>query len=181
MSVSKRSDQVFQLSLTEIAFTLTFILLSLLGYLVMRESEAKKKAQSDLAKVQELGASQQAFDQASTRLREGLVSAGVTKPDEVISRLVAEAKAAAERDRLQIRVNDLEAQVSALAEVRQAVTEAARDSGKNEVVERVVSALALQSEAEKAINAAKDASSAAVSQPVPRPRPNTVQIEKFLL
>lgn len=58
MSVSKRSDQVFQLSLTEIAFTIAFILLLLLGYLVMRESAAKRAAEEALAKVQELEAAQ---------------------------------------------------------------------------------------------------------------------------
>lgn len=164
MNVSKRSDQVFQLSLTEIAFTIAFILLLLLGYLVMRESEAKKKAEEALAKVQDLGAAQLAFEQASTRLKEELAGAGATNPDQVISRLVAEANAAAERDRLQVRVKDLEAQVSALAEVKQSVADASKEAGKEETVDRVVTALALQAEAEKAIESAKDAASASVSQ-----------------
>lgn len=171
MNVSKRSDQVFQLSLTEIAFTIAFILLLLLGYLVMRESEAKKKAEEALSNVQGLEAAQQAFDQASTQLRKGLSGAGASKPDEFISRLVAEAKAAAERDRLQVRVKDLEAQISALAEVEQTVAVATKDAGKKETVERVVSALALQAQAEKAIEAAKDAASAPVSQPASAPPP----------
>lgn len=171
MNVSKRSDQVFQLSLTEIAFTIAFILLLLLGYLVMRESEAKKKAEEALAKVQDLGAAQQAFDQASARLQQGLAGAGATDPNEIISRLFAEAKAAAERDRLQVRVKDLEAQISALAEVKQTLADATRDAGKKEAVERVVSALALQAQAEKAIEAAKDAASAPVSQPASAPPP----------
>jgi hypothetical protein len=170
MNVSKRSDQVFQLSLTEIAFTIAFILLLLLGYLVMRESEAKKKAEEALAKVQDLGAAQQAFDQASARLQQDLAGAGATDPNEIISRLVAEAKAATERDRLQVRVKDLEAQISALAEVKQTVADATEDAGKKEAVERVVSALALQAQAEKAIEAAKDAASAPVSQPESAPQ-----------
>lgn len=171
MNVSKRSDQVFQLSLTEIAFTIAFILLLLLGYLVMRESEAKKKAEGALVKVQDLGAAQQAFDQASARLQQGLAGAGATNPDEIISRLVAESKAAAERDRLQVKVQDLEAQISALSEVKQTVADATKDAGKKETVERVVSALALQAQAEKAIEAAKAAASAPVSQPASAPPP----------
>jgi hypothetical protein len=171
MNVSKRSDQVFQLSLTEIAFTIAFILLLLLGYLVMRESEAKKKAEEAFSKVQDLGAAQRAFDQASTRLRDGMSGAGATNPDELISRLVTEAKASAERDRLQVRVTDLEAQISALAEVKQTVANAAKEAGKKETVDRVVSALALQAEAEKAIESAKSGASAAVSQPASAPTP----------
>lgn len=169
MNVSKRSDQVFQLSLTEIAFTISFILLLLLGYLVMRESEAKKKAEETLAKVQDLSAAQQAFDQASTRLKKGLAGAGRTNPDEIISKLVVDAGAAAERDRLQVRIEDLEAQISALAEVKRTVADATKEAGKKETVDRVVSAMALQAEAEKAIEAAKDATSAPVNQPAPSP------------
>jgi hypothetical protein len=173
MNVSKRSDQVFQLSLTEIAFTISFILLLLLGYLVMRESEAKREAEEALAKVQELGAAQEALNQASSRLKEGLAGAGATKPDEIISRLVADAKAVAERDRLQARVKDLEAQISALAEIKQTVAEATKEAGKKVTVDRVVSALALQAEAERAIEAAKDAAAAPVSQPASAPKSAT--------
>jgi hypothetical protein len=173
MGVSQRSDQVFQLSLTEIAFTIAFILLLLLGYLVVRESDAKKKAEEALLRVQDLGTAQQAFDQASTRLKEELTAAGAIQPDEIISRLTADARAAAERDRLQVRIKDLEAQISALAEVKQTVANAAKEAGKKETVDRVVAALALQAEAEKAIESAKSGASAAVSQPASAPTPAT--------
>lgn len=169
--MSKRSDQVFQLSLTEIAFTISFILLLLLGYLVMRESEAKKEAEDALAKIQDLGAAKQAFDQASLRLKEGLAGSGAANPDEIISQLVADANVAAERDRLQVRVKDLEAQISALAEVKQTVADVIKAAGKNEAVDRVLTALALQAEAEKAIETAKAAASAPESQPASAPIP----------
>lgn len=165
MNVSKRSDQVFQLSLTEIAFTITFILLLLLGFFVMREGKARKDAEEALAKAQNLAAAQQALEDASRTLNEQLKGAGVAKPDELISRLVAEATAAAERDRLKVRVKDLEEQISALTEVKQAVVDAAKQAGKQETVDRVVTALALQSEAERAVEAAKGAASAPVGMP----------------
>jgi hypothetical protein len=171
MNANKRSDQIFQLSLTEIAFTISFILLLLLGYLIMRETQAKKKAEEALAKVLDLGAAQVAFDQAAARLREGLSGSGVAKPSELISKLVTEAKAAAERDRLQVRVKDLEAQISALAEVKQTVANASKDAGRQETVDRVVSALALQTDAEKAIEAARSTEAPPQSQPVsPSPK-----------
>lgn len=160
MNVSKRSDQVFQLSLTEIAFTITFILLLLLGYLVMRESEARKKAEEDLAKVQDLKADRDALEELSKRLKEGLAGTGSTDPEEVISRLVADAKAAAERDRLLVRVKDLEAQLSSLSELKRVVTEAAVKAGAETGVDRVVAALALQSEVEQVFRAIRYAASA---------------------
>lgn len=169
MNVSKRSDQVFQLSLTEIAFTIAFILLLLLGYLVTRESEAKKKAEAALAKVHDLGAAQQAFDQASKRLKEEMIGKGATDPDEIISRLVADASSVAERDRLQVRVKDLEAQISALAEVKQTVADATKEAGKKETVDRVLSALALQAEAEQTIGLENDPTSSPVWPPAYSP------------
>ena len=165
MTAGKQSDQVFQLSLTEIAFTIAFILMLLLGYLVVRENEAKKKAEETLENVQALEAAKRVFDDASTRLKDALAGAGVINPDEIISRLVADAKAAAERDRLRTRVQDLEAQISALAEVKQTVAEVTKGAGKKAAVERVISALALQAEAEKAIESTKQVTSAPVSQP----------------
>lgn len=158
MNIGKRSDQVFQLSLTEIAFTIAFILLLLLGYLVMRESEAKKQAESELAKVQDLTAAQIAIEQASSRLKKSLASAGVTNPDEVISRLVTESSAASERDRLHMQVKNLEAQISALSEVKQMVSEVTKQLGRTETADRIVSALALQAEAEAAVKAVKEVS-----------------------
>jgi hypothetical protein len=169
MNVTARSDQVFQLSLTEIAFTIAFILLLLLGYLVMRESEAKKSAEAALSRVQDLGAAQKAFDEASRRLKEDLKGTGSINPDEVISRLVADSRAVADRDRLQVKVKDLEAQISALAEVKQAVADVAKEAGKKEPIDRLVSALVLQSEAEKVILASREAASTAVSQSASTP------------
>lgn len=169
MNVSKRSDQIFQLSLTEIAFTISFILLLLLGYLVMRESEAKKNAEKALAMVHDLGVAQRAFDDASTRLKEGLIGAGATNPDEIISRLITDAEGASERDRLKVQVKDLEAQISALAEVKQLVADVTKEAGKKEIVARVLSALALQADAEKAIEAAKNDASTPITQPTSAP------------
>jgi hypothetical protein len=165
MNVSKRSDQVFQLSLTEIAFTITFILLLLLGYVVLRESEAKKQAQEKLAKIQDLSAAQRLFDEASKRLKEGLEGVGRSSSDEVINRLVAEANLAAERDRLVVRVKDLDAQVTALSEIKQLVAETAQKAGQKAHSDRVLTALAMQTEAEQFIRASKEAQTNIVDKP----------------
>lgn len=157
MAISKRSDQVFQLSLTEIAFTIAFIFLLLLGYFFMRESTARQRAEAELAQVQKLETVEKAVAAALEELKSGLEGAGVRNPEEVISRLVAEAQTAAERDRLLVKVQDLEAQISALAEVKQMLASAARQAGKSDVVERIVTALAVLVEAERALEAADKA------------------------
>lgn len=165
MAVSQRSDQVFQLSLTEIAFTIAFLLLLLLGYLVMRESTARQRAEAELAQVQKLETAEKAAAAALEELKSGLEGAGVRNPDEIISKLVAEAQVAAERDRLLVKVQDLEAQISALAEVKQMLAGATKQAGETDLVERVVTALAVQAEAERALEAADKAMQTAGSQP----------------
>lgn len=165
MAIAKRSDQVFQLSLTEIAFTIAFILLLLLGYLVMRESMAKQRAEAELAKVQALETAEKAVAAAVEQLKAGLDGAGAPNPDEVISKLVAEAPAAVERDRLLVKVRDLEAQVSALTEVKQMLAAAAKQAEEAELAERVVTALAVQAEAERALEAADKAMQTTQAEP----------------
>ena len=59
--MAQQNDNIFQLSLTEIAFTITFILLLLLGYLVFKEESARLAAEAALAEVQK-------FEQATTAL-----------------------------------------------------------------------------------------------------------------
>jgi hypothetical protein len=157
MANSNRSDQVFQLSLTEIAFTITFILLLLLGYLVMRETTARHKAEEELAKVQGLGAAERAVAAAVENLKLGLEGVGASNPDEVISNLVASAQVVAERDRLLAQVRDLEMQVSTLTEIKQLLANAARTTQQAVLVERLVTALAVQSEVERALEDADKA------------------------
>jgi len=177
MTVSKRSDQIFQLSLTEIAFTIAFILLLLLGYLVSRETSARQIAEQKLAKVQELEIAQKSFDEASKRLQEGLAGTGIVNPEEIISNLIANAKAEAERDRLLIKVQDLEAVVSSLSEVKQMASDAASGAGMNAVVDRVVSALAMQAEVEDAIDLANKEGLSNADKRLERPTPEQARAE----
>jgi hypothetical protein len=178
MNTSKRGDQIFQLSLTEIAFTIAFILLLLLGHLVSRETKARMKAEEKLAKVQELGAAQKAFDETSRRLKEELIKAGSTTPDEAISRLVDKTEAATQRDRLLVQIKDLKAQISSLAEVKQMAADAAKEGGKKAVLERVLTALTMQSDAEEAISKAKESGSTHASKPTPAAGSNSSAVAK---
>ncbi len=152
---TKRNDNIFQLSLTELAFTIIFILLLLLGFVVFQEQKARKELEQELANSQTAERATDALVQARSQLREALVRAKVLKPDEVISRLVASADVSAERDRYKAQVDDLDAKLTALQEIQKKVDSAA-DTSKSDVIrEEVLSSLALQSAVRKALDAAE--------------------------
>ena len=73
MAVNPRSDQVFQLSLTEIAFMLIFILLLLLGYLVVREQAAREVAETALAEARSTEETLAALQAAKSELSQALL------------------------------------------------------------------------------------------------------------
>lgn len=152
--MAQRNDQVFQLSLTEIAFTISFILLILLGSLVFQEQRARKEAEFNLAQAGQLDRLTESFNGAKAALSASLSGAGVDNPDEVISRLVVAEDARAERDRLKTVVEDLDAQLTALTEVKALIEKAGEDAGENVVKEAVVAALAQQRQVSKLLDEA---------------------------
>ena len=154
--MTQRNDQVFQLSLTEIAFTLVFILLLLLGYLVYREQTAREVAEASLANAQNLETSTQAMKLAKLELTQVLSGAGASAAslDDTITRLTATQEARAERDRLKKQLEDLEAQVSAMTERRKALEAAAASTKRDVAADEVVSALTLQDQVRKVLERA---------------------------
>lgn len=124
--MTQRNDMVFQLSLSEIAFTISFLLLLLLGYLVFREQTGREAAEAALAEAQ--SNERAAFAELhaiKSALSPGLQRDGGPSPDEIITELVAAGEIRADRDRLRQRVADLDAGLTALTELqRQAQTAA---------------------------------------------------------
>jgi hypothetical protein len=165
MVVRQRNDQVFQLSLTEIAFTIAFILLLLLGYVVVREQRDRIAAEKALSEVLTAKAATAAMQEASATLKGQLGAAGASNPDEVISKLVAEASVALERDTLKVRVDDLEKEVSTLVEVGKLVDSVGKEAGFKELRNQIVSAIALQKDVEKSLLDSSELSS--VDKPAP--------------
>ena len=133
----RRNDQVFQLSLTEIAFTIAFLLLLLVGYRVWQEQAARSAAVAALAQAQETQRSVQSLEGARGELARALREAGAADPDAVISKLVEASELRTERDRLRRQVDDLDAKLSALAPVRAPPQEPAA-SADTEVAARAV-------------------------------------------
>lgn len=150
--MTQRNDQIFQLSLTEIAFTISFLLLLLLGYLVVNEQAARKAAEEALAKTQGMERSTQAFGKAKAELGKAMRDSGVTNPDEAITRLIAADETRAERDRLKQRVEDLDAQVRAMSELQTMLDKTPDTATKKKLAtDEVWTALAIQNEVRKAL------------------------------
>ena len=155
--MAQRNDQVFQLSLTEIAFTIAFILLLLLGYLVFKEESLRKAAEAELAKVQSAETATAALEAAKISIKAALQGTGIGSPDEVITNLIAREDVRAERDRLKRRLEDLDAKLTALEELRKRLDEAGRAGRPNIINGEVTTALALQDQVRKAFEADESA------------------------
>jgi hypothetical protein len=112
--VIRRDDPVFQLSLTELAFTIAFLLLLLLGMRIAETRAERDAALRTLAHADEARAAAADLQRARGELERTLRAAGSADPDALLTKLVAAEDARAERDRLRARVADLDARLSAL-------------------------------------------------------------------
>jgi hypothetical protein len=161
--LGRRSDQVFQLSLTEIAFAIAFILLLLLGWLVVTEQEARRAAEEALAHVQSVERATKTMNDAKADLAQTLRQAGATNPDEAIKRLVDAGDARAERDRLKQEIADLDAKLTALTELQRRLQQAAAASAPRDVTtEEVTTAIAIADQVRRAFAEAPAASGTGV-------------------
>jgi len=110
----RRDDPVFQLSLTELAFSIAFLLLLLLGLRISQAQAERDSALRTLAHSEDARAAAADLEHARGELERALREAGSTDPEALLSKLVASEDARAERDRLRRRVADLDARLSAL-------------------------------------------------------------------
>jgi hypothetical protein len=142
--LSRRTDQIFQLSLTEIAFTLCFIMLLLLGYLLFAADHELEEAKAQLASMVETGARKDVLDAAQRDLKAALSASGASNPDEALSKLVEAEQAKAENRRLKQEIAELDAKLTALTEIKERLQEVASKDDPDATADDVASALALQ-------------------------------------
>ena len=153
--MNQRNDQVFQLSLTEIAFTIAFILLLLLGYLVVKEQTERKAAEAALSSVQSSDQATAALDVARSALRATMHEADVSSPDEIISKLIAVDVVRSERDRWKKRADDLDEKLTTLEELQKQLEKAALVSRPDITRNEISSALVFQKQAREAFEEAE--------------------------
>ncbi|HEX4508635.1 MAG TPA: hypothetical protein VH328_01080 [Burkholderiaceae bacterium] len=113
----RRDDPVFQLSLTELAFTIAFLLLLLLGLRIAQTGAERDAALRVLAHAGEARDAAANLQQARGAFERTLREAGAADPDALLSKLVAAQDVRAERDSLRARVAELDAKLSALQAV----------------------------------------------------------------
>jgi hypothetical protein len=149
---NSRNDQVFGVSLSEIAFTLMFVLMLLLGFMVLKERADKDVALRKLEssrQTENAQAAVQALKQAEERMVELLRRQGVANPEKVVEALVAGGTSLAEQERQQEQIQDLNRRLVALDAFRGEIEKAAQKPGQSVVRERVEQALNLQQELRK--------------------------------
>ena len=147
--MSAKSDQVFQLSLTEIAFMIAFILMFLLGFHLYKTTLESKSVSERLAAVE--GAEQKTADlnNAAQVLAQAIAANTALNPDEVISNLIAQSAAKTEVARLERLLQEQDRQITALAEIQQAVDRVPAERKEAKIREEVQASLLLAAEVRK--------------------------------
>ena len=144
--VSKKNDQVFSTSLSEIAFTLLFLLMLLLGHMILMEQKEKMELQRRLDVVhlaQSVKSAKVAIEKATLQFESALASAGHPSPHEITTKLVA---AIAERDQRRAALQDLTERMSALEALRERINRAGASQGEKVIRDELERALVLQKE-----------------------------------
>ena len=127
--MSNKSDQIFQLSLTEIAFILVFILMFLLGsmvFLAQKENQGLREALEGLGNFEQKKAD---LEKATQLVADTLAGKGINNPEEVIKNLVDSVNSHEEIVKLKKQIVDQDAKITALSEIQKAI-DAAKGQGE---------------------------------------------------
>jgi hypothetical protein len=149
--LSIKNDQVFPVSLSEIAFILIFLLMLLLGAMVLKEQKEKEEAQSALIQVQSAETATQAMQQANKELTQTLKAGGHTVPSDVITQLVEASQVRADRDQVRQQLKELNDKITALEEIRDKIEKYGSRQGEKVLRDEVELALQLQVEVRKLV------------------------------
>lgn len=132
MFIKKRNDQVFSLSITEIALILVFILVLFIGL------------NPELNQIEE---NKKAITEAEEKIRSTLSNTGVSNPDEVLSDLRKKVYKQVENETLKQEVNNLKSQLTTLTEIKSAI---GKESNKENLVHtEVMEAMAVKKQIEE--------------------------------
>lgn len=150
--MKEKNDQIFQLSLTELAFMIAFILLLLLGYMVKKEEAEKRAAEIELTKVQTIEHAITTLNAIQSTLATTLTNAGTQNPDALISKLIEADDVRVDRDRLKQQVRDLDVKLTSLTEIQHQIEKFEKSSRPEFTKHLIESSLTLQNEWRKQFN-----------------------------
>lgn len=124
MLFPKRNDSVFQLSLTELAFTLVFLLLLLSGIKLMvsdrDKNEAEKKVEKIQARINKCDA-ENAKKNSCDEINQILKQQGNINPDELISAMQRADKMEKENQDIKKKIEDLDAQLTTMQAIKDVI------------------------------------------------------------
>lgn len=130
--MSRKTDQVFNLSITEIWMVLAFILLLLTGWQVWKLTNEKNSLEQKVAGLNDLTDREKAIDEATVALKAKLKHLGIKNPDEVIAKLIDASKARDESARLKVLLTQKDEHLAALAPIDKALEESgSKDKGED--------------------------------------------------
>lgn len=151
--MSNKSDQIFQLSLTEIAFILVFILMFLLGSMVFLANKENQDLKKTLNSLVDFEQKKVALDKATKLLEETLAGKDISNPEEVIKNLVDTVNTQEEIAKLKKLIVDQDTKITALSEIQKAI-DAAKGQGDGALVqEQIEKALTLSKELKEQLQA----------------------------
>ena len=158
--MENNNNQIFQLSLTEIAFILVFILMFLFGSMIFlsnKENQDLRDVLSSLKNLEQkktdLEQKKIDLDKAMKLLEETLASKDIRNPDEVIKNLVDSAYAQEEIVKLKKLIIEQDAKITALSEIQKAIDTVNGQMNGALVQEQIKKALMLSKELKEQLQA----------------------------
>jgi hypothetical protein len=148
----RRNDWVFNLSLTELAFVLIFVLLLLVGVIVARGQEREERLAQEAADAQRMEALRDELGRVQAELERELAGAGVANAADFVSRLVEASRDRAETRRLRIELDRAQRELTALVEVQRILRESARPG----LADYAEGAIVMRQEIERALGPVGD-------------------------
>lgn len=163
--MTDKGDKIFQLSLTEIAFILVFILMFLLGSMVFFAFQENEELLAKIAAADGLDQQLAQLVSAKALLKEEITRHSSANPEEVITQLVTESTAKSEVAKLKKVLEEYQDKITALSEIQGAIEQAAGDGIDSMIVQQQIEdALRLAARLREKINNKLEAESAA--QPI---------------
>jgi hypothetical protein len=176
--VRQKNDMVFPVSLSEIAFTLVFILMLLVGFMFLSEREGHDEAKARVAELEQRQFSPRAaaeataaMAQAQASLTEAMSKAGVASPEQaadLVKEFTNVGEARARQAELRQEVLDLTRKLVALEEVRGRVEQAGRKIDERLTRDEVERALAVVNEITQQTEPPASAGSSPTTKPFDR-------------
>jgi len=166
LPLSKKNDQVFQLSLTELAFMLVFLMMLITGWMVLdadkrahETTEKLKQTRLELAKTAEAAQLRQKSEKSVQTLLDAY-KGGTYRPDDVIADLRRCTALEPENRDMKLKIAELEQQIGSLAAFLQAMKTLAGKDATQAVADELATAMAFKKAFEDAAGKRLDSASA---------------------